>query len=187
MKRLLSLLAIVLFLISCSNQTTQLPDDSIFHLNSEWENQNSQFLKLKDLKGNVLVIVMIYTSCKTACPRLTADMREIAQKVGAKNIKNLKYVLVSIDPKIDTPQKMKEYLAMYKFTGDEWVFLRSNDANTRELANVLSVKYKEISPVDFSHSNIISVFSEDGQLVYQRDGLNIDIESTVSQIKKQIK
>lgn len=182
------LIAFVLFgcfIASCTQKNNDLPDDSIYHLTSKWENQHGEFIHLDELKGNVVVMVMIYTNCRTACPRLTADMRDIHKLVGNKNSKNIKYVLVSIDPESDTPEKMNEYLNMYKFTGDEWLFLRSTDANTRELANVLAVKYKEISPIDFSHSNIISVFSKNGHLAYQKEGLNIDIEGTASQIKKQ--
>lgn len=188
MKRIFLTLIIGLLLASCSKKSkTDLPDDSIFHLASEWENQNGEIMRLNELKGNVVVMVMIYTSCKTACPRLTADMREISQKINKSKPKNLKYVLVSIDPEVDTPTKMKEYLEMYKFTGDEWLFLRSTDANTRELANVLSVKYKEISPIDFSHSNIISVFNKQGHLTFQKEGLNIDIDATVSEVESQTK
>jgi len=185
-KFLIPFLLFGLFITSCtSNSNSNLPDDSIYHLTSEWENQNGEFMQLNKLKGDVVVMVMIYTNCRTACPRLTADMRDIHKQVGKANNKDIKYVLVSIDPEFDTPEKMKEYLEMYKFTGNEWLFLRSSDANTRELANVLAVKYKEISPIDFSHSNIISVFNKNGHLAYQKEGLNIDIDGTVSQIKKQ--
>src|SRR5690625_1516985 len=100
-------------------------------------------------------MVMIYTSCKTACPRLTGEMREIEKKLGNYNENKIKLVLVSIDPKVDTPETMKKYLNDNDFNGDQWLFLRSDEASTREFANVLSVKYKQISPIDFSHSNII--------------------------------
>lgn len=62
-----------------------------------------------------------------------------------------------------------------------------SEEDTRELANVLAVKYKKITPMDFSHSNIISVFSKSGVLAYQKEGLNIDINTTVDKIKEQIK
>lgn len=188
MKRIFLALTVVLLLLSCSQKVQpELPDDSVYHLNSEWEDQDGSLIKLNDLKGDVVVMVMIYTSCKTACPRLTADMNTISQKVNKAKSQNLKYVFVSIDPKEDTPEKMNTYLNAYGFTGDEWMFIRSSDNNTRELANVLAVKYKEISPLDFSHSNIISVFTKDGHLAYQKEGFNTDIDGTVAQIKKQLK
>ena len=71
--------------MACNQKEDHLTNDSsesIFQLNSEWENQEGEFIKLSDLKGNTLVMVMIYTSCKTACPRLTGEMREIEKKLG---------------------------------------------------------------------------------------------------------
>lgn len=187
MKRIILALTIGLLMLSCADKTKEeLPDDSVYHLTSEWEDQNGNTIKLNQLKGDAVVMVMIYTSCKTACPRLTADMNTISQKLNKRNAKNLKYVFVSIDPEKDTPEKMKQYLMTYGFTGEEWLFLRSSADNTRELANVLAVKYKEISPLDFSHSNIISVFNKKGHLAYQKEGFNNDIDGTVKQIKKQL-
>jgi protein SCO1/2 len=65
---------------------------------------------------------------------------------------------------------------------DHWLFLQGSEYTTRELANVLSVKYEEISPIDFSHSNIISVFDPKGILVHQQEGLGVDNAETIEKI-----
>lgn len=160
---------------------------SVFQLDTDWENQDGQKIKLADLKGKTLVMAMIYTSCKTACPRLTAEMKEIEQNLGKYDPQKVRLILVSIDPEVDTPEKMKDYLKQNDFNGEQWVFLRSDDAGTREFANVLSVKYKQISPVDFSHSNIISVFSDQGVLTFQKEGLDSDVTEIADEVKKQLK
>jgi protein SCO1/2 len=46
------------------------------------------------------------------------------------------------------------------------------------------MKYKKISPIDFSHSNIISVFNKEGQLVLQEEGTQVDIEKIAGTINK---
>src|SRR5690606_10739691 len=58
----------------------EISDLSIFNLPSRWMTQDNREIELKDLQGDVLVMVMIYTSCKAACPRLAADMREIEKQ-----------------------------------------------------------------------------------------------------------
>lgn len=183
---LIILLTILINFVSCNpkESNTQLDSASIFQLNSDWETQDSKQIKLTELKGKTLVMAMIYTSCKTACPRLTSEMNQIEQELGNYDPEKIRFVLVSIDPEVDTPEKMSAYLKTNKFDGKQWMFLRSNDAGTREFANVLSVKYKEISPIDFSHSNIISVFSKDGVLTYQKEGLNPDVSDIVNEINK---
>ena len=156
-----------------------IPSASIFNLSSKWKTQNDETIELKELKGDVLVVVMIYTSCKAACPRLVADMRNIQRKVDNKEVK---YVLVSIDPTVDTPKRLKEFAIENEMDNDQWVFLQGKIDDVREFSNVLAVKYKQISPLDFSHSNIISVFDKSGVLQYQQEGLGVSNEITVSKI-----
>lgn len=162
-----------------------ISDLSIYNLPSKWTNQNNQDIELKDLKGNVLVMVMIYTSCKAACPRLVADMRNIESRLPKEVKKNVKLVLVSIDPETDTPKRLKDFSIENKMESGQWLFLRSTEENTREFAAVLAVNYKKISPIDFSHSNIISVFNADGELDYQQECLGVNSDETIKKITEE--
>lgn len=160
----------------------EISDLSIYNLPSKWTTQDGKDIELKSLRGNVLVMVMIYTSCKAACPRLVADMRDIESKLEKKTKQHVKLILVSIDPKTDTPEKLKSFAIENKMNQDPWIFLRSSEENTREFAAVLAVNYKKISPIDFSHSNIISVFNPEGELVFQQEGLGVNNEKTIETI-----
>lgn len=168
-----------------TNKDKPISELSIYNLPSQWTNQDGKNMELKSLKGNVLVMVMIYTSCKAACPRLVADMRDIESKLNKKNSKDIKLILVSIDPETDTPKKLKEFAIANKMNQEPWMFLRSTEENTREFAAVLAVNYKKISPMDFSHSNIISVFNREGELIYQQEGLGVNNEKTVERINQE--
>lgn len=160
----------------------ELSDLSIYHLPSEWTTHHNEQIKLEDLKGKALVMVMIYTSCKSACPRLVADMKDIKSRLPEDKLDQLQLVLVSIDPEVDTPERLKEFAIENEMNEAPWLFLRSSESNTREFAAILAVKYKRISPIDFSHSNIISVFNHKGELVHQKDGLGVNNQETIDAI-----
>ncbi|MDX1768325.1 MAG: SCO family protein [Arenibacter troitsensis] len=160
----------------------EISELSIYNLPSKWTNQNNEDIQLKALKGDVLVMVMIYTSCQTACPRLVADMRGIEEQIPADKKDKVTLVFVSIDPETDTPQRLKEFAKENQMDSEKWVFLRGSEADTREFSAILAVNYKKISPMDFSHSNIISVFDQEGELAYQQEGLGINNKETVSKI-----
>ena len=186
-----------LYLFSCKNRTTvdatessevnnnqSISDLSIYNLPSKWTNQDNEEVELIDYRGNIVVMVMIYTSCKASCPRLVSDMRDIESQVPKNLSNNVKYILVSIDPETDTPERLKEFSIENKMDRDQWVFLRGSLGDTREFAAVLAVNYKEISPLDFSHSNIITVFNQEGELYHQKEGLGIDSNETIEKIKE---
>lgn len=177
MKKFLFLLFFSLLLFSCNQNKEEVvdnvntaPKESIFLLDSKWKNQEGKELQLRDLKGKNLVVVMIFTSCQTACPILVADMQKIAAKIDPKKTEETTMVLVSIDPDNDTPEVLKKYAEERKLDSKHWTLLTSDIESIRELANVLAVKYKKISPILFSHSNIITVFNKNGEMIKQVEG-----------------
>ena len=195
MKKLVLLLSITTFLVSCNqnsasgdaaekNATSEnvgasgaienLPEFSIYHLPSTWTTQHGKSLELKELHGKVLVMVMIYTSCDFSCPQLVEDMKAIEASLAKDQLEDTQLIMVSIDPETDTPQRLKEFAIENDMEEDHWLLLRGTPTATQEFAAVLSVKYTRISPIDFAHSNIISVFDKEGVLVYQREGLGRD-------------
>ena len=192
MKNILLFLFSVLTILSCKENTEQTAqnkenaDSSIFLLDSKWQNQDAEELHLKDLKGKNLVMVMIFTSCRTACPILVGDMKKIHAKIEKNKLKDTSLVLISIDPTNDTPEVLKKFAAERNMDSEPGIFLRSDEESTREFANVLAVKYKKISPIEFSHSNIISVFNRNGELVSQEEGSGINsdaVAKTVNELK----
>lgn len=189
MKKMMLVAIAFLVLVSCNSKEDKkdvaekpITDLSIYNLPEKWTNQDGKDIELKELRGKVLVMVMIYTSCKSACPRLVADMRHIESLIPKEHKDKVNLVLVSIDPKVDTPQRLKEFSIENKMTGNQWTFLRSNEENTREFAAVLAVNYKKISPIDFSHSNIISVFNAEGEMAFQQEGLGVGYDKTIAKI-----
>ncbi len=167
-------------------RSDEISDLSIFNLKSTWTNQNGEDLQFEDLKGDVLVTVMIYTSCKAACPRLVADMRNIEERLSKSTKENVKMILVSIDPNVDTPERLKAFAEENFMDKHPWLFLRSSEDNTREFAAVVAVNYMKISPIDFSHSNIITVFNDQGEMVFQQEGLGVNSDATIENIEKAV-
>jgi len=192
------LIAISLVAMSCNNAVKDsedisennteeskgnvISDMSIYNLPSHWTTQDGADIELKELEGKVLAMVMIYTSCQAACPRLVADMRNIEKQIPNDKKDDVQYVFVSIDPETDTPERLKAFAKENQMEDDKWLFLRGSEEDTREFAAVLAVNYKQISPIDFSHSNIISVFNQGGELVHQQEGLGVDNKETIQAI-----
>jgi protein SCO1 len=187
----LRLLLIAFVLFACQEKTQHdqatleekdWDELSIYQLPSVWNTQYGETIEFKQLQGIPLVVVMIYTACRTACPRLVADMRMIEEKVSSKKMKDVQYVLVSIDPINDTPEKLKVFAKENGMDAPQWLFLQGTEDGVRDFANIMAVKYKQINPIDFSHSNIISVFDRDGVMQYQKEGLGLVNDEIVNKI-----
>jgi protein SCO1/2 len=157
-------------------------DASIYLLDSKWKNQDGKEIQLKDLKGKVVVFTMMFTSCKSSCPKLVADVQRIESNFNSAALEKINFVLCTIDPDYDTPERLKTYAVEHNLPLDHWTLLTSSNENVREISATLGVKYKKTSPIEFSHSNVITVFTKTGELFYQQEGIENEPETIVGKI-----
>lgn len=158
---------------------------SLYDIESSWRNTSGETLQLSDLGGKVRVLAMGYSSCQYACPRLVGDMRTMQQQLAADATLpgQVGFVFVSIDPKNDTPEKLKAYAERNDFdVSDDWLMLTGDEDSVLELAVALGMKYRKTDNTDFAHSNIITVLDTTGHIVHQQFGLGTDSEKTLAAI-----
>lgn len=74
------------------------------------------------VKGKVVAISFIYTTCTTACPLLTATFSSLQELMGERFGRDFYLISVTIDPMTDTPERLKAMAA--KFHAKEgWTFV----------------------------------------------------------------
>lgn len=74
------------------------------------------------IKGKVVAINFIYTSCGDVCPLDTAALRRVQKLVGSSMGKDIHFYSITIDPKHDTPAVLKAYRKAFG-VGPGWTFL----------------------------------------------------------------
>src|SRR3954451_13058799 len=77
--------------------------------------QDGNTVKFYDdlVKGKIVVIDLIYTQCKDACPLETARLRQVQKLLGGRVGKDIFFSSISIDPEHDTPAVLHDYAEMY--------------------------------------------------------------------------
>lgn len=195
MKLLMFSLGLILLpILSAKNDYTSpftLPaaealEGSVYDLSSTWHSQDNQLYQLEDLKGKTRVIAMGYTSCQYACPRIIADLQRIEKALLKSDIPSddVIFSFISIDPEVDTPEKLKALENNYHMDASRWLLLTGDEDGVLELAVALGMKYRKTSPMDFAHSNIITVLAPDGRIVYQTSTLGEDLSETLNAIQQ---
>jgi len=160
-----------------------VPSESLYHLQHKWTNSDGEKVKLEDFKGQVLALAIVYTRCDYSCPLMIEELKKIKAQVSAAAASKTKYVLVSMDPKNDTPQVLKEFKKK-KNLGSEWVLLTAeNDEPVRDLAVILGVNIKKIGK-EFAHSNLITVVGPEGVVGFSKPRIGQQIEETAQTMAK---
>ncbi|WP_347160014.1 SCO family protein [Pontibacter chitinilyticus] len=169
--------------IPMASHAGALSDLSLYNLSSEWTDQEGRQLKLEELQGKPQVVAMVYTSCAYACPRLTADLQDIEAKLPEDKRQAIGFVLVTMDPDRDTPEKLKAFAVAHHLDTRRWTLLTSQPDDIRELAALLNVQYAKDLNGNFSHSNLITVLNAEGEIIHQQEGLGTNPAETLQALK----
>jgi protein SCO1/2 len=79
---------------------------------------DGQPVSLSDFGDKVVVLYFGYTFCPDVCPTTLTDMKQVMQLLGNK-ADDVQFIMVSVDPERDTPDKLGEYVAYFdpRFVG----------------------------------------------------------------------
>ncbi|MGO3356465.1 MAG: SCO family protein [Oceanisphaera sp.] len=161
---------LTLLLLAAFNVQAALPGDSVYQLNSQWQDRDSNELKLADLTGKKQIIALIYTDCITACPVIVADMKSIQEALTPAQQEQVGFVLVSLTPARDTPKIMRHF-AKKRELDKHWTLLSGDDEKVRTLAMALNIQYMGLPDGEVAHSNAITVLDEQGSMQLQQVGV----------------
>ena len=83
--------------------------------------QNGNAVTLGDLKGKVWVANFFWTHCPGKCPMMTQRMGTLQSALpqGA----DARLVSITVDPKSDSPEVLKEYAQRFGAKDERWLFL----------------------------------------------------------------
>src|ERR1051326_3585576 len=73
------------------------------------------------IKGKIVAINFIFTTCTTICPPLTATFRRVQEDAAARGL-DVHLISISVDPATDTPERMREFAAKFK-AEPGWTFV----------------------------------------------------------------
>jgi protein SCO1 len=86
--------------------------------------QNNQEVRFYDdlIKGKIVIMNFMFTTCTTLCPRGTPNLVNVQQALGEHMGRDVFMISVSVDPEHDTPDVLKDYADRYH-AGAGWVFV----------------------------------------------------------------
>jgi protein SCO1 len=114
---LISLITVAIAAKPVAAQSTHFP-------NVELVTQDGKKVHFYDdlIKGKIVAIDVIYTTCHYSCPLETARLAQVQRKLGDRVGKDIFFYSISIDPEHDTPEVLKAYMEKFH-VGPGWTFL----------------------------------------------------------------
>ncbi|HEX8117883.1 MAG TPA: SCO family protein [Pyrinomonadaceae bacterium] len=104
------------------------------------------------VKGKVVAVQFIFTTCTTICPPLGATFARVQKELGERAGRDVRLISLSVDPATDTPERMKAWGAKFH-AGDGWTFVTGAKPQVDELLRALGAGVA--SPADHTPTVLI--------------------------------
>jgi protein SCO1/2 len=132
--------------------------------------QDGAQIGLADLRGKVVVVTFIYTTCADTCPLLTAKLVGIQRQLGADGAR-VRFVAITVDPEKDTPAALRRYAEGHGAKAPGWIFLTGTKGEIGEVARRYGIYVKKRPAGDVDHTFLTSVIDGEGVLRVQYQGV----------------
>ncbi len=161
-----------------------LADTSVYGIDIAWRDQDDRPFALSSLHGSPTVVLMFYGTCQSACPILVRDVLRVEAALSGETRAHTRFALVTFDPATDTPERLRALAAERHLDLSRWTLLRAAPDDVRTLATVLGVQYSRVGPSEFTHSNVITLLDERGEVRAQLEGLQQPVDDFARRVEE---
>lgn len=134
-----------------------------------------------DLRGRVLVVSFVYTSCNLSCRVVSQRMADIQSRLAGKD--DVQLVSLAVDPATDTPAVLGAWAAQFGADPRRWLFLTGDTAAVHALVEksflTRDPTLRGVMPGEFADADHIAVVDRDGRVRGYVNGMREDAPSAV--------
>jgi len=146
----------------------------------EHVNQRGEAVSLESLKGKPWIGMYIFTNCTSICPPMSFNMAQVQEKLKKKGVEDYQIVAFSVDPDVDKPEVLADYLSKYNVPDEsKWNLLTGYSQKYIEQFAVKSTKIMvkdDPNSDQVIHGNQFFLVGKDGVLVKMYTGFAKNIE-----------
>jgi cytochrome oxidase Cu insertion factor (SCO1/SenC/PrrC family)/mono/diheme cytochrome c family protein len=141
--------------------------------------QEGKTLKFYDdvIKGKIVLISFMYTTCADICPLTTARIAQLEDKLGEMVGRDIFFVSMTVDPEHDTPENLKAFASAFD-AGPGWLFLTGKPEDIRLINSRLGDRSRKLS----EHRNEI-VLGNDATGEWTRNTVLGDLDRLIMDVR----
>ncbi len=128
------------------------------------QDEQARRLKFYDdcLKGRIVIMNMMYTTCTGICPPNTAALKAIRDTLGERVGRDIFIYSLTLRPEFDTPEALRAYAQKFGITQPGWHFLTGAPGDMEQVRRRMG--FYDVDPAidsDLSrHTGMLRIGSE---------------------------
>lgn len=182
---------------SCTVQDKPLPifgerlienGDTIFHTIAPFafRDQDSVLINNETVKGKIYVADFFFTSCRTICPKMKAQMLRVYEATAEMN--DVVILSHTIDPEYDDVTRLHDFAERLGVESKRWHFLtgvRDSIFKIAQTSYFATAMADEAEPDGYIHSGAFLLIDKQGRIRGKYDGtVAKDVDKLIADIKR---
>ena len=193
---LISFALTILLIVSCSaplrpplpilGEREVIGTDTIYHTIPEFSfmDQTENIVTNQSLSDYIYLTDFFFMSCPSICPKVMQQMLRIHDEFKDNN--KVKLVSFTLDPKRDTPEKLKQYAENLGVSHNKWLFLHGDKDKVYDINDeyFVAAYEDEEAPGGINHSGKIILVDTKGHVRSFGEGTDPeDVDKLIDDIK----
>ena len=137
--------------------------DGVWQIPIKLVDDSGEQVTLGAWAGQPAIITMEYTESSLVCSVTLAYLKELQAMLEARG-QTINFLIISLDPKNDTPQTWRRYRQTFRLPYPNWHFLTASVEQTPALAQHLGVSYRVFDGIIIHRLRILRV-DQTGKIV----------------------
>jgi protein SCO1 len=125
-------------------------------------NQEGTRFDSTTLRGKVVVLNFIFTTCTDVCPLFTANFAQLQRTLKNEHAGNVFLVSITTDPEVDSPKVLKSYAQRYGADLQNWAFLTGSESQLKQVWKGFDVRVIKKGRGLVQHTSLTTVIDRQG-------------------------
>ena len=138
---------------------------------------------LGGLKGQVVLVDFIYTTCHGPCPAQTHNMRRVQRGLSDQARSRIQFLSVTIDPENDDAAALSAYAKKHGVDRSDWAFLTGSAEEVEATRRAYHIGVTDAEQGGLDHSLRSYVIDDRGYLVNRYRSESFDSDAVIERLE----
>ncbi len=129
------------------------------------------------LRGKIVVLDFIYTTCTDVCPLFTVNFAQLQRRLAPEHTREVFLISITTDPEIDSPKVLKGYAQRHGADLSNWAFLTGTEAQLKEVWKSFGIRVIHKARGLVQHDSVTTLIDRQGVRRFNHFGEKVRLEN----------
>lgn len=127
--------------------------------------QDDKAFRLSSLRGKVVLVSFVFTTCNGSCPATTHRMDLAASALAKAGLGDKVHLLsIALDPARDTPAVLRDYMRLYDLDAKHWTFVTGSQKQIDKVLSDWGMWVRPAANGQLDHPSRVFLLDERGRI-----------------------